>query len=104
VASVPADSADAPRDDDGADLIANARRRHGTIGAALAAGMLGLEKVLGRKPREEAPIVMAAPTDPTDIDEDGIVVPLDGDLSVLAPAQPRPDPYARRRARRPRRR
>jgi hypothetical protein len=99
-------AADAPEPlrDDGADLIANARRRHGTIGAALAAGMLGLEKVLGRAPREEAPIVMAAPTDPTDIDRDGIVVPLDDELSVVAPAQPRPDPYARRRSRRPRRR
>jgi hypothetical protein len=89
--------------DDTSEMLANARRRHGTLGAALAAGMLGLDKVLGRKPREEAPIVMAAPTDPTDIDSEGIVVDLDDDVQIVAPAQPRPDPYARRRARRPRR-
>jgi hypothetical protein len=94
----------APQDDIDR-IIANARRRHGTLGAALAAGMLGLDKVMGRKPREEAPIVMSSPTEPTDIDSDGIVVPVDDDVTVVVPAQPRPDPYApRRRARRSSRR
>jgi hypothetical protein len=90
----------APQDDVDR-IIANARRRHGTLGAALAAGMLGLDKVMGRKPREEAPIVVASPTEPTDIDEEGIVLPVDADVTVVVPAQPRPDPYAPRR--RPRR-
>ena len=93
----------APQDDIDR-IIANARRRHGTLGAALAAGMLGLDKVMGRKPREEAPIVMSSPTEPTDIDADGIVVPVDDEVTVVVPAQPRADPYARRRSRRPRRR
>lgn len=90
--------------DDTRAIIETARRRHGTLGAAIAAGMLGLDKLMGRKPREEAPIVMAAPSEPVDIDNDGIHVPVDDEVSVFAPAQPRPDPYARRRHRRPRRR
>ena len=55
-------------DDAEAAIIAAARRRHGSFGAVVAAGMLGFEKLLGRKPREEAPVVVAAPTDPIDID------------------------------------
>jgi hypothetical protein len=91
--------------DDTRAIIETARRRHGTLGAAIAAGMLGLDKVLGRKPREEAPVVMAAPSDPVDVDRDGIVVPVDDEFTVIAPAQPRPDPYGpRRRSRRSRRR
>ena len=34
--------------------------RHGAAGAIVAAGMFGLDQALGRKPKEEAPIVMAA--------------------------------------------
>jgi hypothetical protein len=82
------------------DPIATARRRHGSAGAIVAAGMLGIDQVLGRKPREEAPIVIAASDQPTDIDTDGIVVPVDEVTDVVAPAQPRPDPFARRPRRR----
>lgn len=83
------------------ETIANARRRHGAAGAIIAAGMLGLDKVLGRKPREEAPIVISTGSQPIDIDDDGIVVQIDEQLSVVAPPQPRPDPFPpRRRTRR----
>ena len=37
--------------------------------------MFGLDQALGRKPKEEAPIVMAASDKPVDIDHEGIIVP-----------------------------
>jgi len=55
--------------------------------------------VLGRKPKEEAPIVMAASDEPVDIDDHGITVPVDERMSVVAPPQPRSDPIAARRRR-----
>ena len=62
-----------------------ARRRHGTAGAVLAAGLLGIDIALGRKPKEEVPVVVDAPTEPTDIDTDGIRVDVDEVTSVIAP-------------------
>lgn len=82
------------------DPVATARRRHGSAGAILAAGMMGIDQVLGRKPREEAPIVIAASDQPIDIDTEGIVVPVDEHTDVVAPPQERPDPFARRPRRR----
>ena len=82
------------------DPVRGARRRHGTAGAVLAAGMFGLDQALGRKPKEEAPIVMAAADEPVDIDHEGIIVPVDDSVSVVAPPQPRADPLPSRRRRR----
>ena len=81
--------------DAGGDIatrIAHAKRRHGAAGAALAAGMLGIDQIVnGRKPREEAPIVIAANSDPLDIDTDGISLSLAG-AEVVAPPLPRTEP------------
>lgn len=82
------------------DPVTTARRRHGAAGAILAAGMFGLDKALGRKVKEEAPIVIAAGTQPVDIDSDGIEIPIDDETSVFAPAQPPSDPFPPRRRRR----
>ena len=81
------------------DPVRAARRRHGAAGAIVAAGMFGLDQALGRKPKEEAPIVMAAADEPVDIDHEGIIVPVDRDLSVIAPPQPRSEPLLSRRRR-----
>jgi len=86
------------------DPVRGARRRHGAAGAILAAGMFGLDQALGRKPKEEAPIVMAAADEPVDIDHEGIIVPVDDGVSVVAPPQPRSDPLPSRRRRRSSRR
>ncbi len=60
----------------------------------LAGGMLGIEKALELRPvKEEAPIVVASPTEPIDIDSDGIEVPVDDETSVYAPPQPRSQPH-----------
>ena len=48
--------------------------------------MFGLDQALGRKPKEEAPIVMAASDQPVDIDHEGIRVPVDEGVSVDRPA------------------
>lgn len=88
---------------DGAELIANAKRRHGAAGAIVAAGMFGLDQALhGRKVKQEAPIVVSAPTEPVDIDTEGIALMVDDETSVVAPALPRVAPRvaARRRTRR----
>ena len=85
------------------DPIGTARRRHGAAGAILAAGMFGLDQAMGRKPKEEAPIVMAASDEPVDIDHEGIIVPVDERVSVMAPPQPRSDPLPSRRRRAKRR-
>ena len=81
------------------DPVSTARRRHGGVGAIMAAGMFGLDQALGRKPKEEAPIVMAASDEPVDIDHEGITVPVDDSISVVAPPQPRSDPLPSRRRR-----
>jgi hypothetical protein len=85
------------------DPVSTARRRHGGVGAIMAAGMLGLDQALGRKPKEEAPIVMSVGDEPVDIDDEGITVPVDDNISVVAPPQPRSDPLPGRRRRRKRR-
>lgn len=78
------------------DPVATARRRHGAAGAMLAAGMFGVDIALGRKPKEEAPVVVASSSEPTDIETDGIEVPIDDRTSVYAPPQPPTDPFAPR--------
>jgi hypothetical protein len=96
----------APDDDDAAilpldtfDPVRTARRRHGAAGAIMAAGMFGLDQALGRKVKEEAPVVIAASDKPVDIDHEGITVPVDDVMSVVAPPQPRSDPLPSRRRR-----
>jgi len=81
------------------DPIGTARRRHGAAGAMLAAGMFGIDIALGRKVKEEAPIVIAASSEPVDIEKDGIEVPIDENTSVYAPPQPPSDPFPPRRRR-----
>ncbi len=66
----------------------------------LAAGMLAIDDALGLRPKkQDAPIVVAAPTEPTDIDTDGIEVPVDEQTSVYSPPQPVTPPIAAPRGR-----
>lgn len=98
-----ADSAEAgsvPALEPVSDPIGTARRRHGAAGAMLAAGMFGVDIALGRKPKEEAPVVVTASGEPGDIDSDGIEIPIDEATSVFAPPQPPVDPFPPRRKRR----
>ena len=94
-----------PDEEGASDPIATARRRHGTAGAVLAAGLFGIDIALGRKPREDIPVVVASSSEPTDIDTEGIRLDVDEQTTVVAPALPRsePSPARGRRARRTRR-
>ena len=66
----------------------------------LAAGMLAIDDALGLRPKQEdAPIVVASPTEPTDIDTDGIEVPVDEQTSVFSPPQPPTPPILAPRGR-----
>jgi hypothetical protein len=69
----------------------------------LAAGMLALDEALGRKKREEAPVIVDADGQPIDIDADGIELVLEDDagdtVAVKAPPLPRSRPAARPRRR-----
>ena len=62
--------------------------------------MFGLDIALGRKPKEDAPIVVTASGEPGNIDDDGIEIPIDDTTSVYAPPQPPVDPFPPRRKRR----
>lgn len=98
-----ADAAPFDAGDDLADRVRHARQRHGLAGGILASAMLGIDQAVnGRKPREEAPIVVDANSDPTDIDTDGISVELDDHehVAFVAPALPRRTPITTRRGRR----
>jgi hypothetical protein len=76
------------------DPIDTARKRHGPAGAILAAGMFGVDIALGRKPKQEAPVVVSSNSEPVDIDTDGIHIPVDDHLSVVAPPLPPSQPTA----------
>jgi len=40
-----------------AAMIERARRKYGAVGAVVASSMLGIDRVLGRKPKDEEPAV-----------------------------------------------
>ena len=70
------------------DPVGTARRKHGAAGAMLAAGMFGVDIALGRKPKEEIPVVVDASGDPTDINKDGMTFAIDEATQVVAPPLP----------------
>jgi hypothetical protein len=74
-----------------AAMIERARRKYGSVGAVVASSMLGIERVLGRKPKEEEPAVSG---EPGDIDNDGISIDVDDETRVVS------HPKASRRTRR----
>lgn len=81
-------------------MLRRASQRFGTVGALLAGGMVVFDRLLGRKHREEAAVVIEASGEPGNIDHEGITVILSESTTVYSPA-----PHARsQRARRVRRR
>ncbi len=71
-------------DQDGA-IVRRAAQRYGTVGAMLAGGMLVFDKLLGRKPKEEAAIVIEAASEPGNIDDEGITLVVDANTTVVSP-------------------
>ena len=61
-----------------------ARARHGTIGAMVFSAMLGVDKVLGRKPKDEGAVIWEASGEHEDIDADGITIDVDDQTKVVS--------------------
>ena len=61
-----------------------ARARHGTIGAMVFSAMLGVDKVLGRKPKDEGAVIWGASGETEDIDADGITIDVDDETKVVS--------------------
>jgi len=103
-------SPDAPHDDDrpeqlpesseSNDMVRRAAQRYGTVGAMLAGSMVAFDRLLGRKPKEEAPVVFEASGEPENIDDDGITLIVDDTTTIVSP----PPRARQQRARRVRRR
>lgn len=83
-------------------IVARAHRKHGMAGAILAGGMIAIDQVLGRKPKEQPAAVSEFSGEPTDIDADGISIPIDETTTVVSPA-PHLRPGSKRVVRRRRR-
>lgn len=68
------------------NMVARAHRKHGLAGAIVAGGMLAIDQVLGRRPKEQPAAVSEFSGEPTDIDTNGIQIPLDENTTVISPA------------------
>ena len=66
-------------------MLRRAAQRYGTVGAMLAGGMLVFDKLLGRKPKEEAAVVVEAASEPGNIDDNGITLVVDANMTVVSP-------------------
>jgi hypothetical protein len=75
-------------------MLERARARHGAVGAMVFSAMLGVDKVLGRKPKDEGAVIWEASGEPEDIDADGISIDLDDETKVVS--HPTTDRTARR--------
>lgn len=67
-----------------ADFVRRAQRKYGALGAIVASSMLGLDKLLGRKPKEEGAVIWEASGEPEDIDKDGITIRVDDSTTIHA--------------------
>jgi len=73
------------------------RRKGGLAGAAMAGAMLAVSDIVEGPKKDDAPVVVEANSDPTDVDRDGVRVDLSGesgDVTVEAPALPPMPPPA----------
>jgi hypothetical protein len=73
-----------PVSDSDQAMLERARARHGSVGAIVFSAMLGVDKVLGRKPKDEGAVVWEASGEPEDIDADGITIDVDDQTKVVS--------------------
>jgi hypothetical protein len=76
-------------------MIAEGRRKAGVAGAMMAGAMIALRDIYEGPKKDDGSVVVDAPTDPLDLDEDGVTFAADeigGSQDVNVPAQPRRAP------------
>jgi hypothetical protein len=87
-------------------MVAAGRRIGGLPGAMVAGAMIAIRDVYEGPKRDDGSVVVDAPSEPHDVDRDGVTLTADeiGGVEDLAvPAQPRRAPIVARRASRRRR-
>jgi hypothetical protein len=76
------------------------RKIGGAAGAALAGAMIAIRDIYEGPPKDEGSVVVDSPTEPEDVDRDGVALAADevgGDHDLAVPAQPRRAPIVGRR-------
>lgn len=81
------------------DMVESARRRYGGVGAAVAASMLAIDELLGRKVKPDSVQVQEGSGQPLDLDEHGISMDVDDETRVEAPPLDRKPPLMATRRR-----
>jgi hypothetical protein len=85
-------------------MIDRGRRIGGLPGAMVAGAMIAVRDIYEGPKRDDAPVVVDAPSEPHDIDRDGVpleAAEIGGAEGISVPAQPRLEPVVpRRRSRR----
>ena len=86
-------------------MVAEGRRKAGAVGAMMAGAMIAIRDIYEGPKRDDGQVVVDAPSEPHDVDRDGVTLPAEevGGLDdVAVPAQPRRPPVvsSRRRSRR----
>jgi hypothetical protein len=81
-------------------MIERGRQLGGVAGAALAGAMIAIRDVYEGPPKDQGSVVVDAPTEPEDIDSDGMALAAEdvgGAHDLAAPAMPRRAPIVGRR-------
>jgi len=81
-------------------MIAHGRRIGGVAGAALAGAMIAVRDVYEGAKRDQGQVVVDAPSEPHDVDRDGVELSAEeigGTAAVAVPAQVRRPPIQTRR-------
>lgn len=87
-------------------MIAHGRRIGGVPGAIVAGAMIAIRDVYEGPKRDDGSVVVDSPSEPHDVDRDGVTLSSDeigGAQDLAVPAQPRREPVVARRASRRRR-
>lgn len=82
------------------------RQIGGLAGAAMAGAMIAIRDIYEGPPKDEGSVVVDSPTEPEDVDRDGVELGADevgGAHDIAVPAQPRRAPIVARRTSRRRR-
>jgi hypothetical protein len=81
-------------------MRARGRQVGGLAGAAMAGAMIAIRDIYEGPPKDEGQVVVDAPTEPEDVDRDGLdleAAVVGGEHDLTVPAQPRRPPVVARR-------